>query len=79
VAGNVMGGQQAAVTNKKRYGRGFYAKIGALGGRARVPKGFGVNHDLASSSGAKGGKLSKRGHRFIGFDKDGLPQYQRTR
>jgi general stress protein YciG len=78
MAGSIDGGLKAAHTNKKKYGRGFYAKIGALGGKQGKTGGFFANRELASVAGTKGGQISKRGHRFIGFDKDGEPQYQRT-
>ena len=32
MAGTKIGGMKAAATNKKRYGKGFYAKIGRIGG-----------------------------------------------
>lgn len=78
MAGNKIGGQTAAKTNKKRHGIDFYARIGALGGKKGNTGGFYANRDLASAAGRRGGKLSKRGHRFIGFDASGEPQYQRT-
>ena len=33
MAGTVLGGKAAAATNKAKYGKDFYAKIGAKGGR----------------------------------------------
>ena len=33
MAGTTSGGQKAAETNKKKYGDGFYARIGQKGGR----------------------------------------------
>lgn len=78
MSGTLAGGQQAAATNRKKYGRDFYAKIGALGGKTGTTGGFFANRELAKTAGAKGGSLSKRGHRFIGFDSNGVPQYQRT-
>lgn len=33
MAGTVAGGKAAAATNKRLYGDGFYARIGALGGK----------------------------------------------
>lgn len=35
-----MAGTKTAATNKAKYGKDFYAKIGAKGGRAHVAKGF---------------------------------------
>lgn len=78
MAGNTIGGLKAAATNRKKYGREFYTKIGALGGKAGTTGGFYANRKLASIAGRKGGLSSKRGHRFIGLDERGDPQYQRT-
>lgn len=60
MAGTKAGGEKAAKTNKKRYGKDFYKKIGNKGGIARVPKGFATNKKLAAEAGAKGGKISRR-------------------
>ncbi len=78
MAGTIAGGQLAAATNKRKYGRDFYAKIGALGGKNGHTGGFYANRELARIAGRKGGKISKRAHRFIGLDKDNMPQFQRT-
>jgi uncharacterized protein len=56
MAGTVKGGQKAASTNKKRYGKDFYAAIGAKGGRKGSTGGFYANRDLAR----KGGRKSRR-------------------
>jgi general stress protein YciG len=61
MAGTVSGGRQAAETNKAKYGKDFYAKIGAIGGRNGHTGGFAANKELARLAGAKGGKISKRG------------------
>jgi len=61
VSGNTKGGLKAAATNKKRHGKGFYAKIGSLGGKVKNPdKGFGGNRERARLAGAIGGRISKR-------------------
>ena len=52
MAGTISGGKLAAKTNKEKYGEDFY--------KAKVPKGFAKNPDLARLAGAKGGKISKR-------------------
>ena len=52
--------QQAVETTKQRYGKDFYSKIGTIGGKKKVPKGFAVNIELARQAGRKGGKISKR-------------------
>lgn len=52
--------QQAVETTKQRYGKDFYSKIGTIGGKKKVPKGFAVNIELARQAGRRGGKISKR-------------------
>ena len=71
MAGTKAGGLKAAASNKARYGRDWYAKIGKLGGSALVEnKGFGsakrgadglTGLERARIAGAKGGAISKRG------------------
>jgi general stress protein YciG len=58
--GTVRGGQQAADTNKKKYGKDFYARIGAMGGKKGTTGGFAANRELARLAGAKGGRISRR-------------------
>lgn len=60
MAGTTAGGKQASKTNKERYGKNFYAKIGAIGGKKTGNKGFALNRELASEAGRKGGKISSR-------------------
>jgi len=60
MAGTVAGGKAAAVTNKKKYGPDFYAKIGAKGGERGRTGGFYANRELASKAGATGGRRSTR-------------------
>lgn len=55
------GAQKAAETNKKKYGDGFYARIGQKGGRNSHNCGFAANPELAKIAGAKGGRISRRG------------------
>ena len=61
MAGTKAGGIKAAATNKKKYGKGFYAHIGAIGGRNGHTGGFAANPELAKIAGQKGGRISKRG------------------
>lgn len=72
MSGTKKGGRKAARTNKERYGDGFYAVIGAIGGKNGNTGGFASDyehlcdviegsHRLALCAGAKGGKKSKRG------------------
>lgn len=59
--GTRQGGLNAAETNKNRYGKGFYKRIGALGGLKSTGGGFRANPELASLAGQLGGLKSSRG------------------
>ncbi len=61
MAGTKMGGQKAASTNKAKYGKDFYARIGQMGGKLGRTGGFYANRDLAREAGRKGGRISRRG------------------
>lgn len=70
MAGTKTGGKKAATTNRRKYGREFYASIGAKGGRNGHTGGFATETvgadgltgpERAKIAGAKGGKKSKRG------------------
>lgn len=69
MAGTKVGGLNAAKTNKhkyddeymEKYGMGFYAYIGSIGGRNGNTGGFAKNRELARIAGAKGGRKSRRG------------------
>lgn len=61
MAGTKAGGKSAAATNRRRYGKDFYKRIGAEGGKRGWTGGFYANRELARIAGAKGGKVSKRG------------------
>lgn len=61
MAGTKAGGLKAAATNKSKYGKEFYARIGRKGGQAGHTGGFAANPALARIAGAKGGRISKRG------------------
>lgn len=61
MSGTVRGGKQAAATNKARYGKDWYAKIGAIGGKNGRTGGFFADRDLARRAGSKGGTVSRRG------------------
>lgn len=41
MGGNREGGKKSVQTNLKKYGEGYYGKIGSIGGKAKGPKGFG--------------------------------------
>lgn len=61
MAGTKAGGRKAAATNKAKYGKDFYARIGQMGGQLGHTGGFYANRDLARSAGQKGGRISRRG------------------
>ena len=65
MAGTRAGGLKAAATNKAKYGKGFYSRIGKKGGQNGRTGGFYNNPELAKNAGRKGGKIgglkSKRG------------------
>lgn len=61
MAGTKEGGMKARATNKAKYGRDYYRKIGSLGGRNGHTGGFAANPELAKIAGSKGGKMSHRG------------------
>ena len=69
MAGTQAGGVAAAVTNKKKYGNDFYARIGAIGGRNGHSGGFAsallgkddlTGPERARIYGAIGGRISRR-------------------
>lgn len=64
MAGTVEGGKAAAATNKKKYGKDFYARIGSEGGKRGHTGGFYANRELARIAGAKGGTVSRRGKSY---------------
>ena len=55
------GSKKAALTNKERHGKDFYARIGSKGGKMGHTGGFYANRELARKAGAKGGRISRRG------------------
>lgn len=70
MAGTKRGGKKASATNKTKYGKDFYARIGAMGGKLGKTGGFGdpsvgsdglTGKERASVVGAKGGSISRRG------------------
>lgn len=60
MSGTKKGAARAALTNKKRYGNDFYARIGTIGGQNGHTGGFAANRELARIAGAKGGRISRR-------------------
>ena len=70
MAGTLEGGKIAAATNKKKYGKDYYALIGRKGGKCGNTGGFAAETvgkdgltgpERAKKWGAVGGRLSKRG------------------
>ncbi len=61
MAGTKAGGAKAAATNKVKYGKDFYSKIGKKGGQNGTTGGFAANRELARIAGQKGGRISRRG------------------
>lgn len=61
MAGTKQGGLRAAQTNIDKYGKDFYANIGAMGGKASTTGGFAANRELAKEAGRIGGLKSRRG------------------
>ena len=61
MSGTLTGGKKAAATNKKRYGKDFYAHIGSIGGKNGHTGGFAADPERARIAGSIGGKKSKRG------------------
>lgn len=59
MAGTKEGAKTTAATNKEKYGSDYYKRIGAMGGRKKVPKGFSMRRDVARIAGAKGGRISR--------------------
>ena len=63
MAGTSKGGRAAAQKNIDRYGKDFYARIGAKGGRKGKTGGFAAGEagrQRARKFGAIGGKISRR-------------------
>jgi hypothetical protein len=67
MAGTTSGGHAAAKKNIRRYGKDFYARIGAMGGRKGKTGGFAAGaagRERARKWGAVGGKISRRHTEF---------------
>lgn len=70
MSGTTIGGKRASITNIKRYGKDFYRRIGAKGGRNGNTGGFAsdkigedgmTGRERAIVAGRKGGLVSRRG------------------
>lgn len=64
--GTPAGGKKAASTNKKKYGKDFYVNIGRKGGASGCTGGFFANPALAKVAGARSGRISKKGYKYLG-------------
>ncbi len=77
MTGTVLGGKKAAQANLKK-DSAFYKKIGALGGKSGKAqgtiKGFQLNPEHTRLAGAKGGRISRKGHKYL-YTKEGLSYY----
>ena len=63
MAGTLKGGIAAAKTNKALYGKDFYRRIGAMGGKKGHTGGFAAGEagrERARKYGAIGGRISRR-------------------
>lgn len=63
MSGTKAGGAKVAETNKSKYGSDYYQRIGAMGGKKKVPKGFAINRELARTAGAAGGRVTKKDYK----------------
>jgi general stress protein YciG len=61
MGGTHSGGIKARDTNKAKYGKSFYARIGAIGGSKSGTGGFYADRELARRAGKLGGTISRRG------------------
>lgn len=67
MAGTKTGGVKAAATNKRKHGKDFYKRIGALGGQKSKGGGFAANPELAREAGRKGGLISRKNRKKRGL------------
>lgn len=65
MSGSYAGGKKAEKTNKERYGKDWYSKIGRIGGSNGSTGGFYGDSERATRAGAFGGKISIRGCKLI--------------
>lgn len=75
MSGTKTGGLKAVATNKKKYGKDFYVRIGRKGGKLGKTGGFWADSELARRAGAIGGSRSKSGKKMIDIDIFGRPIY----
>lgn len=61
MSGTKIGGIKAALTNKKKHGSDFYARIGRKGGQNGHTGGFAANPELASSQAKKAARKASEG------------------
>jgi hypothetical protein len=74
MSGTQKGGAAAAKTNRNKYGKDFYARIGAMGGKKGKTGGFAsgvigadglTGQQRAAIAGARGGRVSRRGKKAV--------------
>lgn len=72
MSGNKIGGLKTAKVNVKKYGKDFYKRIGAIGGRKSRGGGFAsdkigkdglTGHERARFAGMVGGKATRTSHK----------------
>lgn len=63
MSGTVAGGRKAARTNKKLFGKDFYARIGQMGGKVGRTGGFYADRKLASEMGRKGDSVTGQNYK----------------
>lgn len=69
MVGTRLGGLKARDTFYKKFGKDYYANMGRKGGKASfADKGFAKNPKLAKEAGARAGKRSKKGYKYIKDD-----------
>lgn len=65
MAQSKLGGLKAAKTNKRKYGRNYYRRIGKLGGKKGTTGGFHYmminNRDRLKEISSAGGSVQRRG------------------
>lgn len=78
MAGNINGGVKAAKTNKKKYGKDFYKKIGSKGGQKSRGGGFAsASSEMASIAGKIGGMKAANTRYGTPIDQDLIAKYQK--
>lgn len=75
ISGTHEGGLKTAATNKKLHGEDYYQRIGQKGGKGGNTGGFYGQSERARAAGSHGGKVSRRGWKYLG-SYDGMMSWQ---